>query len=136
MRSLPALLLLLSTIPAQALACDLSSGQVQQASLYYELGSSSLTTGGVQTLEFAAEPFQGCEVLVVVTGHVDASELVSNPGLSQARIDDVRNRLQARGFAPEAFVVRDQKFSRPAQPTGPDVREPLNRRAELVIVAF
>lgn len=135
MRSLLALLLL-SAVPSQALACDFPSGQVQQASLYYELGSSRLTAMGAQTLEIAAEQTKGCEVLVALTGHVDASELASNPGLSQARIDDVRARLLAQGFAPDVFIVRDQKFSRPARATGPDIREPLNRRAELVIVVF
>lgn len=136
MRSLSALLLLFSAVPAQALACDSQGGYVQDANLYYELGSSSLTSSGRQTLEMVAGQAKGCEVLVIVSGHVDASELESNPGLSQARIDDVRTQLLAKGFAEDDFIVRDRKFDSPARPTGPGVREPLNRRAHLAIVVF
>lgn len=136
MRSLPASLLLLCAVPAQALACDSQGGFVQEASVYYELGASTLTSSGRQTIEIVAEQTRGCEVLVIVSGHVDASELESNPGLSQARIDDVRTQLLAQGFEQGDIIVRDRKFNSPARPTGPGVREPLNRRAGLVFVVF
>lgn len=136
MRSLPALLLLLSAAPDQALACELEGGQVQEANLYYELDSSTLSAMGRGTLERVVGQSRGCEVLFVVAGHVDASELESNPGLSQARIEDVRARLLAHGIAQEDIVVRDMKFNSPALPTRPGVREPLNRRAGLVVVVF
>ena len=41
MRSLSALLLF-AALPAQVLACTYDRGDVQEANLYYELGSSSL----------------------------------------------------------------------------------------------
>ena len=136
MRSLPALLLLLAAIPAQALACGLPRGQVQQADFYYELGSSSLNAAGVETLEAVVARSRGCQVIFIVSGHIDANELQANPGLGQARAEDVRTRLQARSFAPGDILVRDLAFSRPAIPTGPGSREPLNRRAELFIVVL
>lgn len=136
MRSLAAWLLLLATVPAQALACGFQRGAVHDTNLYYELGSSVLATSGVQTLDVVATQARGCEILFVVSGHIDASELESNPGLSQARIEDVRRRLLAKGIAQDDIIVRDMKFNSPALPTGPGSREPLNRRAHLVIVVF
>jgi outer membrane protein OmpA-like peptidoglycan-associated protein len=133
MRSLTALLLLVA-LPAPALACTFARGEVHEANLYYELGSSALGMSGDETLKVMAANFIGCDVIYIASGHLDASELESNPTLGQARVEDARKRLQAQGIPARNILVRDMKFDSPAQPTAANVREPFNRRVELVVV--
>lgn len=134
MRSLTALLLLSLAAPAPALACAFDRGEVREANLYYELGSARLGLSGDETLKMVAADFIGCEVVFIASGHVDASELSTNPALGQSRADDARQRLLAQGIPERDILVRDMKHDSPAKPTGADVREPLNRRVELVAI--
>lgn len=133
MRNLSALLLL-AVLPAPALACTYSPGEVHEATLYYEFDGSSLGMLGDETLKAVAVNFRGCEVIYIASGHIDASELGSNAGLGQARAEDARKRLQAQGIPARDILVRDMKFDRPAKATPPGTREPINRRVELVVV--
>lgn len=133
MRSLSALLLF-AALPAQVLACTYDRGDVQEANLYYELGSSSLGMSGDETLKAMAANFIGCDVIYIASGHIDASELDTSPGLGQARVDDARARLQAQGIPARNILVRDMKFDSPAVATPAGTRDPFNRRVELVAV--
>ena len=66
MRSLSALLLF-AALPAQVLACTYDRGDVQEANLYYELGSSSLGMSGDETLRVMAANFIGCDVIYIIS---------------------------------------------------------------------
>jgi outer membrane protein OmpA-like peptidoglycan-associated protein len=134
MRSLSALLLLFVAVPAPALACNFATGEVHEVNLYYELGSATLGAAGDSTVQMTATTFTGCKVLIIASGHIDASEVATSPSLGQARADDARQRLQAQGVPARTILVRDMKHDSPAVQTAANERSPLNRRVELVIV--
>jgi outer membrane protein OmpA-like peptidoglycan-associated protein len=131
---IPALLLLLcAALPAPALACDYAPGKVFSLTLYYELDASSLGASGQQTLDSVSQ-LSGCNIIYILSSHLDASEVASRPELGQARGDDARQRILARGVPKRDIFVRDMKFDSPAVPTAPGVREPLNRRVDLLVL--
>ena len=70
---------------------------------------------------------------VTITGHCDTSE--PNPDrLSRARALEIQKVLVGMGVAPGAtFTVVGLGATEPREPTGPDTREPRNRRAEITV---
>lgn len=71
---------------------------------------------------------------VFVEGHADRSGPANyNVGLSQRRAESVRQGLVARGIAPDEIVVRAFGETQPLVPTGDGVREPQNRRVEIIL---
>lgn len=134
MRSLNALLLLSLAAPVPALACAFDRGEVHEANLYFELGTARVGMNADETLKMFAANFIGCEVLYIASGHIDASELDSDPALGQSRADVARQRLQAEGVPERDILVRDLKHDSPAKPTDAGVREPFNRRVELIAI--
>jgi len=72
---------------------------------------------------------------VLAEGHADRSGPADyNVGLSQRRGESVRQGLIARGIAPDEIVVRAFGESQPLVPTPDGVREPQNRRVEIILM--
>ena len=70
---------------------------------------------------------------IVVTGHTDTSGSASyNVGLSKRRADNTAAELVANGIEPEAIGVAWKGETEPLVPTADGVREPQNRRVEIL----
>ena len=69
-----------------------------------------------------------------VAGNADTSGAAQyNPGLSKRRADAVAAELIKDGVAKTDIVVTANGDTHPLVPTGPGVREPQNRRVEIVL---
>jgi len=67
-------------------------------------------------------------------GHTDTVGSVGyNQDLSEARARQVAEALTARGVPPGAMTLAGRSENQPAVDTGENVREPLNRRVEIVL---
>ena len=67
-------------------------------------------------------------------GYTDTSgSAVYNKGLSVRRAQAVAAQLVADGVPKEAIVITGFGETNPLVPTGPNVREPQNRRVEIII---
>ncbi|HEY9079443.1 OmpA family protein [Magnetovibrio sp.] len=82
----------------------------------------------------AANANQMGQVRMVLTGHADRSGPAAyNVKLSKRRGDAVRARFEALGFAPGEIEVIAKGETDPLVPTDDGVREPQNRRVEIVL---
>jgi outer membrane protein OmpA-like peptidoglycan-associated protein len=71
---------------------------------------------------------------IEVAGHADRSGSAAyNQRLSQRRADAVAAELTRQGIAPDEIAVSAYGESRPLVPTADGVREPQNRRVEIVL---
>ncbi|NWH07512.1 MAG: OmpA family protein [Alphaproteobacteria bacterium] len=101
------------------------------AYFYYE--SAKLSSESMAVLDQAV-PKAGAAYLII--GHVDTSEAASSAdegaALSLARAQAVRTRLIALGVAEQEMDVRGAGAAEPAVVTGPGIKEPLNRRVQIL----
>jgi outer membrane protein OmpA-like peptidoglycan-associated protein len=110
-------------------ACD------QAFVIYFEWGRNDLTSVASQVLDQAMENMGTCDMTgALVSGHSDASgsrDVAFQTGSDRARV--IRTALMNRGFP--GALIKTSSFGQesPARATGDGVREPLNRRAEIVL---
>ncbi|WP_026870976.1 OmpA family protein [Inquilinus limosus] len=112
--------------------------QVTQARSYlvfFDFDSSKLTPEAKQIVGSAAsDALQGRSTRIDVTGHTDRAGSDSyNQALSQRRAEAVRRELVADGVADSMIVTRGVGEADPLVPTADGVREPQNRRVEIVV---
>ncbi len=101
--------------------------------IYFNWDRYDLTDEAVRTVNEIVD-FVGryASPNIALDGHTDTSGSSSyNVGLSENRVDTVRDALSERGVG----TTSAQWFgeTRPAVPSGDGVREPLNRRVELTV---
>jgi outer membrane protein OmpA-like peptidoglycan-associated protein len=103
--------------------------------VFFDFDRSAVTNEGQQVIRRAAEAMQsGSPVRIVVTGHADRSGSSDyNLRLSQRRADAVRAELQRAGIANAQITTRGRGEDEPLVQTPDGVREPQNRRAEIVM---
>jgi OOP family OmpA-OmpF porin len=116
-----------------AIACrgSVESGFVA----YFGFNETNITDRARQTLDavVAAVNKLGASALSVV-GHTDTvGSTAYNQGLSEARARNVAEALTARGVPALAMTLAGRSENQPAVDTGDNVREPLNRRVEIVL---
>ena len=71
---------------------------------------------------------------IMVTGNTDTTGTARyNQGLSVRRAQNVAAELVRLGVPRSAITTQGVGFSRPLVNTGPGVREPQNRRVEIVL---
>lgn len=69
-------------------------------------------------------------VRIMVTGHTDTvGSDRYNQALSVRRAQSVKDEMVRQGVAADSIEVQGKSFHDPMVPTGPNVREPKNRRA-------
>jgi outer membrane protein OmpA-like peptidoglycan-associated protein len=112
--------------------------QVSQARSYlvfFDFDSSKLTPEAKQIVSSAAgDALQGKSTRIDVTGHTDRSGSDKyNQALSVRRAEAVRRELVADGVADSEIVTRGVGEADPLVPTADGVREPQNRRVEIVV---
>ena len=103
--------------------------------VFFDLDKADVTPEGMSIVESATadaneKPFNR----IIALGHADTSGSDSyNRGLSQRRADAVKSALT--GFGVQADTIETEAFgeTQPLVPTDDGVREPQNRRVEIVV---
>lgn len=103
--------------------------------VYFDYDKSNLTPEASNLIREASSRALANDVdTVVVSGHADRSGgSAYNQALSERRASVVREALIANGISADMIRVESFGEDRPAKPTEDGVREPLNRRTEVVI---
>ena len=103
--------------------------------VYFEFDKSVLTAVGAKTVHEAAMTFKSAgSAKIMVTGYTDlAGTQQYNLGLSKRRADTVTGALIKEGVPRPAIVEAWRGKENPAVPTADGVKEPRNRRVEIVL---
>ena len=102
--------------------------------VFFDFNRSDLTARAREIVAQAAAAARTAQVTrIEVAGHTDTvGSAQYNLGLSQRRANTVAAELVRLGVPRQAISTAGYGFSRPLVPTGPNVREPQNRRVEIV----
>ncbi len=104
--------------------------------VYFDWGSTTLDAKASDAVKAAAPKAKACEYNGLrVVGHADTSHTEEDStALGMARARAVRDALVANGLADSAISVATHGELDLAKATADGVREPLNRRVEIVVV--
>ncbi len=103
--------------------------------VFFDFDRADLTDRARQIIAEAATNAQRVSsTRIEVAGHADRSGTPQyNQRLSERRAEAVAAELQRRGVPRSAMVIQAFGETRPLVPTADDVREPQNRRVEIVL---
>ncbi|WP_421707651.1 OmpA family protein [Algihabitans sp.] len=103
--------------------------------VFFSFDSAQIDAGGMNIVDDAVAAAQQMGIIdFSVTGHADrAGSEAYNLALSLRRANAVRDALVARGILSQNISVAGRGEAEPAVPTPDGVREPANRRVEIVI---
>jgi outer membrane protein OmpA-like peptidoglycan-associated protein len=103
--------------------------------VFFDWDRSDLSQQAMQTLQQVASAYkQRGSARVVATGHADRSGPDDyNMALSLRRANAVKNALVSNGVPATAISVVGKGETQPLVPTADGVREPQNRRVEIVL---
>jgi outer membrane protein OmpA-like peptidoglycan-associated protein len=103
--------------------------------VFFDFDSAALTDRAREIIaEAAANAPRVQATRIEVTGHTDTvGSAAYNQALSLRRANAVAAELERRGIPRSQMVITGRGFSQPLVPTGPNVREPQNRRVEIVL---
>ena len=103
--------------------------------VYFAWDRSNISSQSAAVINQAINQARECGVASVsIDGHADRSGSASyNVGLSERRARAVRDEMVRLGVPASAISLEAFGESRPAVQTPDGVREPLNRRAEVLI---
>jgi outer membrane protein OmpA-like peptidoglycan-associated protein/opacity protein-like surface antigen len=102
--------------------------------VFFDWDKYNITPEGMQILQLAANQYKsGGRVQLQVTGYTDLSGSAGyNQRLSERRANAVAAALEKLGVPRSDMVVTGRGMNDPRVPTAPGVREPQNRRVEIV----
>jgi opacity protein-like surface antigen len=102
--------------------------------VFFDWDKYNITPEGQQIILLAAQQYKaGGSVRLQVTGYTDLSGSAGyNQRLSERRANAVAGALAAQGVARSDMVVTGRGMNDPRVPTAPGVREPQNRRVEIL----
>jgi outer membrane protein OmpA-like peptidoglycan-associated protein len=103
--------------------------------VFFDWDKYNITAEGQQILVLAANQYKsGGRVQLQVTGYTDLSGSAGyNQRLSERRANAVAAALEKLGVPRSDMVVTGRGMNDPRVPTAPGVREPQNRRVEIVL---
>jgi outer membrane protein OmpA-like peptidoglycan-associated protein len=103
--------------------------------VFFDFDRADLTDRARQIIAEAATNAPRVQTTrIEVTGHTDTvGSAAYNQALSVRRANAVAAELERRGIPRSQMVITGRGFSQPLVPTGPNVREPQNRRVEIVL---
>ncbi len=102
--------------------------------VFFDWDKDTITPEGQQIIIQAADAYKaGAPVQIQVTGYTDRS---GSPGynqrLSERRANNVAKAMASLGVPKEQMIVSGRGENDNRVPTAPGVREPQNRRVEIV----
>ena len=99
--------------------------------VFFDFDKSNLTAEAQSTVTQAvAAAKQLGSVRIMVTGHTDTvGSDKYNQALSIRRATSVKEEMVRQGLGNDSIAIEGKSFHDPMVPTGPNVREPKNRRA-------
>src|SRR5438132_122970 len=102
--------------------------------VFFDWDKYNITPEGQQIIALAAQQYKaGGSVRLQVTGYTDLSGSAGyNQRLSERRANAVANALAGLGVARNDMAVTGRGMNDPRVPTAPGVREPQNRRVEIL----
>jgi len=102
--------------------------------VFFDWDKYNITPEGMQIIQVAANQYKsGGRVTIQVTGYTDTSGSASyNQRLSERRANAVATALERLGVPRSDMVVAGRGMNDLRVPTPPGVREPQNRRVEIV----
>jgi len=102
--------------------------------VFFDWDKYNITPEGERIIELAAQQYKaGGSVRIQVNGYTDTTGSFGyNQRLSERRANAVASRLAALGVARSDMAVAGHSFNDLRVPTPPGVREPQNRRVEIV----
>jgi OOP family OmpA-OmpF porin len=102
--------------------------------VFFDWDKYNITAEGERIIELAAQQYKaGGSVKLQVTGYTDTTgSYAYNQRLSERRANAVATRLVALGVARSDMSVAGRSFNDLRVPTPPGVREPQNRRVEIL----
>jgi outer membrane protein OmpA-like peptidoglycan-associated protein len=102
--------------------------------VFFDWDRDTITPDGLAIINQAAAAWRsGAPVQIMVTGYTDASGSAGyNQRLSERRANNVANALGRTGVPRQAMVVSGRGKNDQRVPTADGVREPQNRRVEIV----
>lgn len=103
--------------------------------VFFDWDKSNITAAGMNVIKQAASAYRSKGTAqITATGHTDTSGPESyNMALSLRRATSVKNALVAEGVPASAISVVGKGEQGLMVQTGPNVREPQNRRVEIVL---
>ena len=103
--------------------------------VFFDFARDDLTARAREIIGQAAQASRSQQVTrIEVAGHTDTvGSAQYNQGLSQRRANNVAAELVRLGVPRQSIQTAAYGFTRPLVPTGPNVREPQNRRVEIVL---
>jgi outer membrane protein OmpA-like peptidoglycan-associated protein len=103
--------------------------------VFFDFDKSDITSEADRVIVQAANNAKSAAVTrITLTGHTDRSGPVAyNQRLSERRADAVKARLVREGVPAASIVTIGRGESQPLVPTADGVREPQNRRVEIVL---
>lgn len=115
------------------LASALEACQPPQWTVFFGFDEDSLDSAANSVIgDIAGTVSRMSNPLLSVVGHTDTvGSLAYNQGLSERRANNVAGALEAQGVAASSMTVAGRSWTEPAVDTGPNVREPRNRRVEV-----
>jgi OmpA-OmpF porin, OOP family len=105
----------------------------EHISIHFEFGNAALSPAALTLLsDFARSHAQSGQIEVI--GHTDsAGSGAHNDVLSLARADSVARALEALGVPSDRLTISGRGERDPVTPTQDNVREPANRRTDVII---
>jgi outer membrane immunogenic protein len=102
--------------------------------VFFDWDKDTITREGMAIISQAADAWKsGAPVQIQVTGYTDRSGSAGyNQRLSERRANNVAKAMAARGVPPASMVVSGHGENDNRVPTADGVREPQNRRVEIV----
>jgi outer membrane protein OmpA-like peptidoglycan-associated protein len=121
--------------PAPAPAVAAAPAPARTFLVFFDFNQSSLTDRARSVIAEAANAARTTQTTrIEVSGHTDTvGSAQYNQGLSMRRAESVAGELERRGIPRSQMVLQAFGFTRLLVPTGPNVREPQNRRVEIVL---
>jgi len=103
--------------------------------VFFDFAQSTLTDRARSVIAEAANAARTTQTTrIEVSGHTDTvGSAQYNQALSMRRAESVAGELERRGIPRSQMVLQAFGFTRLLVPTGPNVREPQNRRVEIVL---